>query len=143
MPQNGYSIGRDVSLDINGPTGTIRFAIKTGWKSTPKYSDIDVKRLDGVKDHLVLPDGWDIQFDFERTGNVIDNYFAQFEADYFAGLNLPALTITETVREPNGGVSQYRYTGVVLKFGGNGDFKGDQTVKQTIMGMASRRLKVS
>jgi hypothetical protein len=143
MPANGYTVGRDVSLDIGSPTGVLRFSIKTGWKATPKYSDVDVNKLDGENDHLFIPKGWDLQFDYERSGNTIDNYFAQAEADYYAGLNALALTVTETIREPNGGVSQFRYTKVQLKYGGNGDFKGDTTVKQTIMGSASRRLKVS
>jgi hypothetical protein len=102
-----------------------------------------VKRFDGVTDFLELPDGWEGSFDFERAGGFIDDYFASLEADYYAGEDLPTVSITETITEPGGGVSQYRYTNVTLKYSNAGDKNGSDTVKQKIDFLASRRIKAA
>lgn len=143
MPVNGYSVGKDVSLDITSPAGPVRWKVRTGWSAKPKHGDIEVKRLDGVVDHLYLPQGWLLNFDLERQGPELDAYFATAEANYYAGLNNGTISVTETITEPNGAVSQFRYTNVVLKPDDLGDWKGDGTVKQKVSGMASRRIKVA
>lgn len=143
MPVNGFSVGKDVSLDIIGPQGPLRFSYITGFTSKPDITDGKVKGLDGITRHVRFPDGWSGSFSIERQDSTVDDYFAQLEANYFAGLNELPITITETITEVSGGISQYRFVGVLLKLDDAGDFKGDATIKQKITFMASRRLKVS
>lgn len=143
MPVNGFTVGKDVSLDIIGPQGPLRFNLITMFTAKPEITDQKVKGLDGITRHVRFPDGWAGSFDLERQDSTIDDYFAQLEANYYAGLNENPLTITETITEVNGSVSQYRFVGVLLKLDDAGDFKGDATVKQKVSFMASRRLKVS
>lgn len=142
MPVNGYTIGKDVSLDITGPSGPLRFNIRTGFTAKQETNDIKVKRADGIVDHLVIPDGWTGSFDYTRQDSLLDDYFAGLEQNYYSGINNAPLTITETITEANGSVSQYRYTRVVLKYDDAGAKTGDDVVKQKISFMASRRLKV-
>ena len=143
MPINGFSVGRDVSLDIVGPSGPIRFNLITKFSSKQEVKSNAVKGLDGITRPVRFFDGWSGNFDIERQDSTVDDYFSQLEANYYAGLNEAAVTITETITEVSGAVTQYRYTGVLLKLEDAGDYAGDSTVKQKVSFIASRRIKVA
>jgi hypothetical protein len=142
MPVNGFSVGRDVVLDIVGPTGVLTFPLITGFTSKPDVMEHKVKGLDGLVRPVIFHDGWTGTFDIERQDNTLDDYWAQLEANYFTGINSPSLTITETITEVAGNVTQYRYEGVQLKLSDAGDWKGDSTVKQRVDFLCARRRKV-
>lgn|SRR5574340_754645 len=143
MPVNGFSVGRDVSLDIVGPQGPLRFNLVTMFSAKPDITDQKVKGLDGITRHVRFPDGWSGTFSIERQDSTLDDYFAQLEANYYAGLNESSLTITETITEVSGAVTQYRFVGVLLRLDDAGDWEGDKTVKQKLSFVASRRIKVA
>jgi hypothetical protein len=102
-----------------------------------------VKGLDGISRPVRFFDGWTGGFDLERQDSTVDDYFAQLEANYYAGLNEAPVSITETITEVSGAVTQYRYLGVLLKLDDAGDKAGDSTIKQKLSFMASRRVKVA
>ena len=141
MPVNGFNVGKDCVLDLN-VNGLQIFSLITGFSSKPDIVDTKVKGLDGLVRNVVFHDGWSGKFDLERQNSNLDDFWAQLEANYFAGLNTPAGTITETITEVSGQVSQYQYTGVIVKLDDAGDWRGDATVKQSLSFMASRRLKL-
>ncbi len=143
MTLNAFSAGRDVSLDIIGPTGPIRFNLITAFRSKPDTVDQKIKGIDGITRHARFPDGWTGSFDISRQDSVIDDLFAQLESNYYSGLNEQPMTLTETITERNGSVSQYRYVQMLLKLEDAGEWKGDKTVDQKVSFVASRRLKVS
>jgi hypothetical protein len=143
MPLNGFSVGRDISLDIIGPSGPLRFNLITGFNSKPDITDQKIKGLDGITRHVRFPDGWSGSFDITRSDSTIDDYFAQLEANYYAGLNEQPITITETITEVSGAVTQYRYLQVLLKLDDAGQWQGDQAVKQKLSFVAARRVKVA
>jgi hypothetical protein len=82
-------------------------------------------------------------FDLERQDSKVYDYLAQLEANYYAGLNEQPVTITETITEVSGAVTQYRYLGVLLRLDDAGDKAGDSTVKQRLSFTAQRRIKVA
>lgn len=144
MPQNNFSIGKDISLDVVDPVqGVVRFDIKTAFESKPQYHDIASTGLDGLTRYAELPTGWDGSFTMDRSNSAVDDYFAAFEANYFAGVNALPITITETINEADGSISQYRYDGVVLKLEEAGSWKGDERTTQRVSFKASRRIKVA
>lgn len=143
MPLNGFSVGRDVSLDIVTASGPLTFGLITKFTSKQDITDKKIKGLDGITRHVRFPDGWSGTFDIERQDNTLDDYFAQLEADYYDGLNEQSCTMTETIQEVNGSVSQYRYLGVLLKFDDSGDKAGDNTIQQKLSFVAARRIKVA
>jgi len=143
MPVNNYSVGRDIVLDVVTSTGPIRINRITSFTSKPMYEERKISGLDGVTDNLILPSCWEGSMDVERQDAELDSYFAQLENDYYAGSNITNQTITETISEPDGSVSQYRYEQVVLKLDTAGEWRGDDSVKQSISFMASRRKRVS
>ena len=143
MPANGFNVGRDVTLDIIDPVrGPVRFPIRTGWKADPTYADLTSIGLDGINRHAHLPTGHTITLDLDRKDASVNDYFVQSETDYFNGVALGNVSITETIQAADGSLSQYRYLNVALKLTNGGDYKGDSKVSMQIQGMASRKIKV-
>jgi hypothetical protein len=143
MPVNSFNVGKDVQLDIVDPVqGVVSFTLITGFTAKQKVKEVSVNGLDGLLRPLILPNGWEGSFNIERSDSLVDDYFAAVEAAYYNGQSVPSATITETISEASGAVSQYRYTGVMLKFEDAGEWKGDNSVKLRVGFAAGRRLKV-
>jgi len=143
MPVNGFNIGKDCALNVIDAThGAITFNLITSFTAKQKTKDQHIVGLDGVVRPLILPDGWEGSFELERSDSQVDDYFAANEAAYYSGKNIQSCTITETISEANGSLTQYRFTGVMLKLPDSGAWKGDASVKVKIDFFASRRLKV-
>ncbi|MCA3183919.1 MULTISPECIES: hypothetical protein [unclassified Cupriavidus] len=143
MPLNGYSVGRDFTLVLQTPTGPLQVPKVTGFSRKMDATTERVKRIDGVTDNVRFFDGWSGSLQVQRTGPDVDRYFATIEANYYAGLNEQPCQIYETITEPNGAVSQFRYDGVMLTYDNPGDVAGDATVKMQLSFTASRRFQVS
>lgn len=141
MPINSFSVGKDVSLNINTPLGAVKFSLITKFQSKMDNTEKRIKGIDGVTRIVRFPDGWSGSFEIERQDSTADDYFSQVEANYYAGQNEQPCTILETIAEPNGSITQYQYQGVMLKFDDGGEWMGDSTVKQKISFMASQRQK--
>jgi hypothetical protein len=143
MPIGDFNVGKDVTVDVITAAGPLRATIRTGFSSKQDTSPLTVKGSDGINRHAEVPEGWSGSLDYERADSRLDDYFAQLEEAYYSGLNTRAISITETIREVNGAVSQYRYTGVVMKLDDAGSKMSDQTIKQKVSWRAARRIKVT
>ncbi len=142
MPINNYSVGKDISYTVVTSAGTLTLNGKTDYSIKPMFTDLPHKGLNGLHIHGYEPDGWQIDMKFDRTDPEIDNYFAQREADYYAGVNQQGGTLLENIVEKDGSISTYRYTDVVLKFDSAGDWRADSLIPISVSAMASRRIKV-
>ncbi len=142
MPVNGFSVGRDYAVNVQTPSGPLVFNLVTKFASKPEQTVRKIKGLDGITRNVIFPDGWTGQFEIERQDSAIDDYFAALEAAYYAGQNRAPCTITETITEANGAVSQYQYIGVNLQLDDAGAAAGDEVVKQVVSFMAQQRVKV-
>jgi hypothetical protein len=100
-----------------------------------------IKGLDGITRPVRFFDGWSGRFEYERQDSTLDDYFSMLEANYYLGVPEQPCSITETIENPDGGITQYRYLGVLLKLDDAGDWAGDKTVKMTVSFVASRRMK--
>ena len=139
---NGFNTGKDVTLVISTPTGVLQIDGLTGFKAAQLTQPLDSKLITGVNLYDEIPLGWSGTFNLERLDSTVDDYFAADESGYFTGVKPNSIvTITQTIQE-NSGNTQYRFTGVALKFEDAGEWRGDQKVMQTISFRASRRLKV-
>ncbi|MDB5965528.1 MAG: hypothetical protein JWQ72_2028 [Polaromonas sp.] len=145
MPMNGQSVGRDYSVDILTSRGVLAIsaAAITEFDSQPATTNTSSKGLDGITRYAVFPDGWKGSFTIDRMSGALDAFWAQIEADFYAGVNTQGGTITETIQEPDGSISQYRYTGVAFDLKDTGKKVANQLVKQKLDFMAARRLKVA
>jgi hypothetical protein len=139
---NQFNVGKDVTLDITGPNGPLRFNIVTAFESKPNYKSLDSKGLDGVDRYDDLPAGWSGSFTLDRSDSTVDDFFAQKEANFYSGLSANLVNITETISEINGSVNQYRYTGVALTLQDAGSKSADNKIVMKIGFRANRRIKV-
>jgi hypothetical protein len=143
MPVNGYTVGRDIVICVQTPSGPLTLNGVTKFTKKRDTTNKKVKLINGVTDPLVFPDGWSGAIEIERQDSTVDDYFAALEAGYYAGQNQESGTITETITEVSGAISQYQYTRVVLNLTNAGDAMADETVKLTIDWSASRRIKLA
>lgn len=143
MPLNGFTVGRDVTINIRTSTGSLTIPLITEFSKQQKVVTKNVKGLDGKTRSVKFPNGWAGKLDAERQDSTLDDYIAQEEANYYAGQDNPNITITETITEVDGSVSQYQYQGVSLTLSDGGTAKGDDTMKQTLDWEATQRVKLS
>ena len=142
MSQNGYTLGRDNTIAVILPDGTtLQMGKITNWTAKQDVSDQKIKGMDGVTDHLKFYEGWSGSFSIERRGPDLDNYFAKLESNYYAGVDEPPAIMQQTITEPNGQVSQFRFERVILKYDDAGDFSGDKSVHQKVSFLATKRVK--
>lgn len=142
MPVGGYSVGRDIALDVFTPAGVVRFNTVTGFDSKQKTNGSVVKGLDGENRPLEIPEGWDGTITIERADSQLDDFIAGVESGYYAGLGILHSQITETISNPDGSVSVYRFTKVMFKLDDAGSWAGDKAVTQKLSWQASKRIKV-
>jgi hypothetical protein len=139
-----FNVGRDWVIDVFDPLlgGVQSFSIMTGWSKSQNTTRIQSRGIDGTTRIRDLRDTWEGTVTFDRANPAIDNYFAAREQADANGQDLPPCSITETIREDGGGISQFRYTGVALTLAQGGDARGDSKIEMTINWIATRRLKV-
>lgn len=143
MPINGFSVGKDLTLTVVTGGGPLNLSLITNFKSKQDTTEQKIKGIDAITRHVRFFEGWSGSFDLERQDHAADDYFDQLEADYYAGVLETEVTITETITEVDGSVSQRRYREVLLKMDDAGEWKGDASVKQTLSFIASRRVRIA
>jgi hypothetical protein len=143
MPANGLSTGIDSKLtfnDINGVLRVITIESLTAKEDATIGKEI---AMDGTVRHPKFHQGWSGSFVIQRSNNVMDNYIALQEASYYVGVDQLPMTITQTITEVNGSVSQYQYTNVVIALEDSGMWSGTDVVKQHVSFSASRKLELA
>ena len=145
MPLNQMSVGRDVTVQVFDPNagGVVSIKNITMFDAKPSTIQIKSKGIDGIVRHATEPDGWSGSFDVDRYGPNVDRLFALLESNYYAGVNIQSQTITQTIQEADGSVSQYRFTGVALVYSDAGSWSNGKQVTQKITWNASQRILVS
>jgi hypothetical protein len=144
IPVNDFNIGNDWAIDLFDPlTGGIQsFSLVTGFTKQQDTTEVSSNALDGLVRRAHLPGGWSGTITVDRANPNIDNYFAAREDAYYQGRVQPPCTITETITEVGGGISQFRYEGVSFKLDGGGNAQGKDKVEMSVAFTASRRRKV-
>jgi hypothetical protein len=142
MPMNGYTVGRDVAIDINTPGGLLRLGGVTDFDRKQVTTQVKVRPIGQKPAYLELPDGWDGTMAIERKDSLLDDFIAQLEVAYYAGVEMNGSRITETITEVDGSLTQYRYNGVFWKLDDAGSVKQNDTVKMKLGWCASDRVKM-
>ena len=118
------------------------FPARTGFSAEPITKQINSEPLNGPPIFGEAPNGWKGTLDFDRTDPSIDIYFSNYEALYYAGGNPIAGTITQTIQEKTGAVTQFVFTGVTMKLAQAGMWKAAEKVALKIEWVASTRVQV-
>jgi len=141
MPISGQTVGRDVSWVINTAEGQLKLSQNfiIDFEAMPEAKLDKFLPVSGIINPLVYHEGYSVKMSVARTDNTLDNFWAALEAAYFAGVDVPAGTIYETIVENNGSVSQYAYLNVQLKIDTFGERKGNDYITVKFSGFAARR----
>ena len=142
MALTNFSVGRDTQLVVMGPAGRVDLAHVTGFEARQVTQSVRVSRLDGTPLGVELPKGWEGSFDLERGNSVADDFIAAAEQQYYGGAVAVPGTMCQYINETDGSVSTYQYDNVTFKLASSGQWKGDNSVKQTLDFFASRRRRV-
>jgi hypothetical protein len=143
MPQGKFNVGSDLGLTIVTSVGKLTIDNLTSFKSKPDETVQKIVLVNGRTRHLRFLEGWSGSFDVERASAQIDSYFSLLEQNQKRGIREPAASITQTVREINGAISQFRYKGVVLSYTDAGDYAGNKSVKQSLSFVAEERPQIA
>lgn len=143
MPLNGLTSGIDHKVTFTDINGVEQFAIVESFQSKEDATVGKLIAMDGTVRHPKFHQGWSGSFVLQRNSDFTDAYIASQEASYYLGLDQLPVTITETITENDGTVSQYQYTNVVLTLDDAGMYSGTDIVKQTVTFMASRKINLN
>lgn len=145
MPLNSLSVGRDCTVNVFDPNagGIVTIANITQFDAKPVVVQLKSKGLNGIVVHAVEPDGWAGSLMVDRNGPNIDRWFALLEANYYAGINIQSQTITQTMQEASGLISQYRFIGVAFTYSDAGVWVNGKQVSQSLNWNASQRILVA
>src|SRR5450631_4087699 len=134
MPINSLSVGRDCTIDLYDPNsgGVIAFAVVTSFDAKQHSSGLKSKGLDGTPRFGVEPEGWGGKIMMDRGNSNTDQLIAILEAAYYAGQNIGAQTITQTIQEADGTITQWRYTGVCIALDDHGNWQNGKFISQSV-----------
>lgn len=142
MPLNGLTSGIDSKITFIDITGVLRFAILESFTAKEDATTGKEIAIDGSVRHPKFHQGWSGSFVLERGSNFMDAYIATQETNYNLGLDQIPVTITQTITETDGTVSQYQYINCVVTLENSGNYSGTEIAKQNCTFMASRKIEL-
>ena len=144
MPTEGFTTGLDVSIDLYDASDRSIASIPgiTSFSAKARTNKLESRTLDGENNFGTTHQGYEITIAYDRQDGRIDAYFAEKERRYREKLPSQTVTITQTIREPDGSLSQYRFEKVTLDQDDAGTYTRDEKVTGSITGMAGKRVDV-
>ena len=143
MPANGLSTGIDTKIYFSDANGVQQFAILESFQCAENANTPEKVGIDGTTRFPKFHLGWKGTFTFQRNSDVLDSYIAVQESLYYLGVDQLPGTITQTIIEIDGSVSQYSYSNVVLVLEDGGTWSGTDIVTQKFSFNASRKQKLA
>lgn len=145
MPVNGFTVGRDITVNIVGPDG-VNIVLPpdqvTNFDAKPLKREDWSRPLNSPPKPLYMPDGWRGTIECDRKDSSLDNYQNSVEQAYWAGENMLSGTVLATITEGNGTTSQWLYEGCQFWVEETGNYRADGKVAQRVEFCASRRRNV-
>ncbi|MBB3258220.1 hypothetical protein F4827_003088 [Paraburkholderia bannensis] len=143
--ENTFNIGRDGAqlTIIDSNSGPVTISNITGFSSKPEMIKLKSVPVNGRVLRRSIYDGHSGTFEIDRQDASYDQYFADAEAAYFAGLPPGQVFITQTVNELDGSVSQWQYSDVALYPEDNGNWRGQEKVVQKFSFEAGRKIRIA
>lgn len=142
MAINNLAIGRDISLNIHSPNGEIFIPTVVSFTCKPVPDVRTSVAMNGNVLFAPLPMGFNGTIEIDRTSPALEALWTAYENGYYSGENLLSNTITVTINEANGTISQWIATGVMFDAQDFGTWSGNDIVKQTLNFKASRYAQI-
>lgn len=90
-----------------------------------------------------VPDGFQIDFTITRTGSALENFMVASAANFNAGGIQKPGYLQETINNPDGTISRYQYTEMVIFLDDHGTISRDKPVTLKLEGMASDKVQIA
>jgi hypothetical protein len=140
MALAGLTSGIDNKVSFIDPVnGVLLFTYVESFMSEEDATIDKLVQMNGVVSHPKFHQGWRGSFVTQRNNPVLDRYFALQEAGYYQSVGQFPVTITQTITENTGVITQLQFTDGVLKLDDAGDYTGTSIVKQRVSFMAFRK----
>lgn len=141
MPLNSINVGRDTTIVMNDPTagGVPAIAYVTSFDTKQDHTRLKSKGLDGTVRNAVEPEGWSGKITLDRANQNLDKLFAILEAAYYNGTNVQPQTITQTIQESDGTITQWQYVGCAIGYDEAGSWANGKFISQSVSWCAAKR----
>lgn len=137
---DGLTSGISHTLVLTDIDGLKSFTNLESFSANENADVQDHTDISGITRHPKLHQGWHGSFTYQRGSNALDAYFANQERNYYQGGDQTNITITESIKELDGTISQFQFTECVLSLTDGGTYSGTTIVKQTVAFKARRKL---
>lgn len=139
---DGILLGQDLKLTFTDINGNYDFAIVESFRSSETPNIISETAMDSEFRVFYFPKGWTGTIVLQQNNDIVNQYFANRESQFYLGADQVDITITVTLTYKGGTQAQYQFTGCVLTLSDAGDFTGASIVKQTISFTAKRYQRI-
>ncbi|MCM2537992.1 hypothetical protein [Burkholderia glumae] len=141
---NSFNVGRDSAqlTIIDSNFGTVTINGITKFDAKPAVVKLKSVGIGGRILHRTVPDGHALSFELDRQDPSYEQYFADVEAAYFAGLPPSAIFLTQTINNLDGSISQYQYLDMALAPDDDGNWEGQAKVPQKFSAQAGRKIRL-
>ena len=138
-----FNIGRDATVSIIANAAPLNPLTITNFTYQQQAMELKSRPLNGPPVHQKIPDGWEGELEYDRGSNTLDVYFAQEEANYWAGNAYVPISILLSVKDANTqAISQMRFDNVILIYESGGSYKSDDKVTQKVKWKATTMTQV-
>lgn len=143
--QNSFNVGRDGAqlTIIDSAFGVVTINGIVSFEAKPGFVKLKSVGIDGRIKYRNIPDGHVLTFEIDRQDPTYEQYFAQKEANYYAGLPPAAIFVTQTINNLDGSVSTYQYSDMDLAAEDDGNWKGQDKVSQKFEAQAGRKILIA
>lgn len=129
---DGLTSGISTTITFTNADGTQKWAILESFQSKPDAPTIKKVDINGKPRHAILPQGWSGTATMQRGSAALDSYWAAFERNYRLGGDQVDVTITQTIKDPDGTTSQWQYVDCAVVLEDAGTYSGTDIVMQSI-----------
>lgn len=139
MPIGNKTIGQDIRVVINTINGILNITPDLVGEFTfePVSDWKDWLPVSGFQENAVLPKSYQGTISLIRKSPVVEQFWLQFVNGYYQGNSVQLSTILQTIKEADGSVTQYQYSGAIFRMTDFGSYKGDEFVMQKLEWRAS------
>lgn len=145
MPVNSMNVGRDYTFGLyDGNSGTVvDLGDVQNVHIKPQNHQIASRPYNDVPKFGYIPDGYAISFTIVRTGKELEEFALNLAGQFNAGNVIKPGFLNETIKNQDGAVSRYQYTGFVFALDDLGDVSRETVVKMALTGMASNKVRIA
>ena len=145
MAVNNMSVGVDYTLSYYDSSSgkLIDFGDVQNVTISAQKHDIKSAPYNKVPRYGYIPDGFQLSFTITRTGPVLEDLMVKFSANFNAGNVIGTGYLNQTIGNPDGSVSRYQYTNVVLFLTDHGDISREKVITLKLEGRASDKIAIA